>query len=62
MTRKVALTTSLKAAVPDSGLYDSDPVSKIDMEHAHDCADHFGKCRIEELEDMKQGNSCACVH
>jgi len=28
--------------------------SEMDLEHAHDCADHFGKCPIGELEDMKK--------
>lgn len=29
------------------------PSRSIDMEHAHDCAEHFGKCSIEELENMR---------
>ena len=31
------------------------PVNDIDMEHAHDCAENFGKCSIEELESMRNG-------
>ena len=31
------------------------PSREIDMEHAHDCADHFGKCSIEDLENMRTG-------
>lgn len=29
------------------------PSRNLDMEHAHDCADHFGKCSIQDLEDMR---------
>jgi hypothetical protein len=29
------------------------PSRGIDMEHAHDCANHFGKCSIEELENLR---------
>ena len=28
---------------------------KIDIAHAHDCADNFGKCSIDEMEAMKDG-------
>lgn len=29
------------------------PSRAMDMEHVHDCAEHFGKCSIQELEDMR---------
>lgn len=29
------------------------PTRKLDMDHVHDCAEHFGKCPIEELEAMR---------
>ena len=31
------------------------PSKNMDMEHVHDCADHFGKCSIQELEEMRSG-------
>lgn len=31
------------------------PSRGMDMEHAHDCAEHFGKCSIEDLEKMRSG-------
>mmetsp|Transcript_10121 Transcript_10121/g.11827 ORF Transcript_10121/g.11827 Transcript_10121/m.11827 type:complete len:186 (-) Transcript_10121:298-855(-) len=42
------------SSIPHSSYYEHDPVSEMDLEHAHDCADHFGKCPIGELEDMKK--------
>lgn len=29
------------------------PVSGLDIEHAKDCADHFGQCSVEEMEIMR---------
>jgi hypothetical protein len=34
---------------------EEDPVSKIDLVHAHECADHFGKCSLNDIETMEQG-------
>ena len=31
------------------------PSREIDLEHAHDCAEHFGKCSIQDLEEMRTG-------
>jgi hypothetical protein len=47
-------TVPLKSAVnPD--LFNQDPVNKIDMKHAHECAENFGECSIAELEYINQG-------
>ena len=34
-----------------------DPIrfSSVDMEHAEDCAEHFGKCSTKELKQIKEG-------
>lgn len=37
------------------------PAKDIDMEHAHDCADHFGKCSIEDLESIRSGKKTYSV-
>lgn len=56
LTKRTALTTALKSteAEPRSAFYEYDPVSYIDLDYAHDCAEHFGKCELSELEDMRQ--------
>lgn len=43
----------LQSSVPGDLFWDVNPVNKIDLDHAHDCADHFGECKIQEMEDMK---------
>lgn len=43
----------LQSSVPGDFFWDVNPVNKIDLDHAHECADHFGQCKIQELEDMK---------
>lgn len=53
LTKTVALRTTLHSNIPHSAFYDFDPVSKLDLDHAHDCAENFGKCPIKELEEMK---------
>ncbi len=37
------------------------PSRGIDIEHAHDCAEHFGKCSIQELENIRSGKYCNTV-
>ena len=41
-------------ALQSSAFFDLDPVSKLNLDKVHYCADHFGKCSIEEMEDMKK--------
>lgn len=31
------------------------PAKELDLAHAHDCAEHFGKCAVEDLENMRKG-------
>ena len=31
------------------------------LEHAHDCADHFGKCSVQEIEEMRDGETFLLV-
>ena len=31
------------------------PSKNIDLEHAHECVEHFGKCSIQDLENMRDG-------
>ena len=60
LMKTVALrTTRLHSNVPRSAFYEFDPVSKMDLNHAHECADNFGKCSIKELEEMKKGEQQA---
>ncbi len=40
--KKIDEVKKLKSAVP-MDLWDTNPVNKIDLNHAHECADHFGK-------------------
>jgi hypothetical protein len=53
LTRLIAL----RSAAMDSSILHSayDPVSDMDLDHAHDCAENFGKCAIGDLEDMTKG-------
>jgi hypothetical protein len=53
--KNLALRTALQTKVLHSAFYELDPVSKMDLNHAHDCANNFGKCSIKELEEMKKG-------
>lgn len=57
MTPKVMTSSALQSSVPHSAFPEFDPVSNMNMDHAHYCADNFGKCPIKELEDMKKGKS-----
>lgn len=55
LAKNLALRTALEQnKVLHSAFYELDPVSKMDLDHARDCAKHFGKCTIKELEEMKQ--------
>mmetsp|Transcript_26943 Transcript_26943/g.39895 ORF Transcript_26943/g.39895 Transcript_26943/m.39895 type:complete len:197 (+) Transcript_26943:81-671(+) len=54
LTRRVAIRTALESSIPQSAYSEYDPVSQLDLNHVHDCADNFGKCPIVELEDMKK--------
>jgi len=54
LSRNIPLRTLLDSGIPHSACYAYNPVSEMDLEHAHDCADHYGECAIEELEDMKK--------
>eukprot|EP01083_Nonionella_stella_P085030 235483_1 len=51
--KKINVVKELKSAVP-MDLWDTNPVNKIDLNHAHECADHFGECQIKEMEAMKE--------
>lgn len=52
--KKSIVVKELKSTVP-MDLWDTNPVNKIDLDHAHECADHFGQCQINEMEMMKEG-------
>jgi hypothetical protein len=41
-------------ALQSSAFFDLDPVSKLNLDKVHYCADNFGKCSIEEMEHMKK--------
>ena len=52
--KKINVVKGLKSAVP-MDLWDTNPVNKIDLDHARECADHFGECQIKEMETMQEG-------
>uniref|UniRef100_A0A7S3PWK5 Uncharacterized protein n=1 Tax=Chaetoceros debilis TaxID=122233 RepID=A0A7S3PWK5_9STRA len=51
--KKINVVKGLKSAVP-MDLWDTNPVNKIDLDHARECADHFGECQIKEMETMQE--------
>ena len=46
--------TKPTTALQSSAFFDLDPVSKLNLDKVHYCADNFGKCSIKEMEDMKK--------
>ena len=50
-TKSRRMTTELKSETA------GDPfrLVDVDMEHAKDCADHFGMCSTKELKQIKEG-------
>ncbi len=54
-TRKITFQLGSTLSDPGSSISDSDPVNKLDLKHAHECADNFGQCSVEEMEMMKKG-------
>ena len=54
-TRKITFQLGSTLNDPGNSLFDSDPVNKLDLKHAHECADNFGQCTVEEMEMMEKG-------
>mmetsp|Transcript_5545 Transcript_5545/g.10555 ORF Transcript_5545/g.10555 Transcript_5545/m.10555 type:complete len:197 (+) Transcript_5545:277-867(+) len=54
LIKTIALRTTLQTKVLNSAFYELDPVSKMNLNRAHDCANNYGKCSIKELEEMKK--------
>mmetsp|Transcript_5111 Transcript_5111/g.6601 ORF Transcript_5111/g.6601 Transcript_5111/m.6601 type:complete len:202 (+) Transcript_5111:241-846(+) len=52
LTRKSVPKALVKSSVPiDVDFFN--PARKLDFDHVHDCAEHFGQCSIQELEEMR---------
>ena len=54
---KSASSTALQSKESDLAQSAADPfhLVNLDIEHAQDCADHFGKCSVAELQEIKEG-------
>ena len=37
--------------------FDQESFNRIDLKHAHECADNFGECSVGEMEAMYQGKA-----
>jgi hypothetical protein len=54
-SKSVTLKSTKAGDIINAGAGDPFRLVDVDMEHAQDCVDHFGKCSVKELKDIKEG-------
>jgi hypothetical protein len=56
---RLAASQTSSETPPEKGHVSFDPAYKgVDLARAHECADHYGKCSVEEMQEIRDSYVC----